>query len=260
MDAPQPLNSQPPSSQPLACQPLDCQPLAEPAAPQLSVLIAALNEAPHLPSLLADLAAAADRIQEVVVADGGSHDGTAELARLAGARVLHCEPCRGAQLAAAAAASGGSWLLLLHADARLPPGWQQLVAAAMARGTGRAWAFQLAIAAPGVGLRLVEVLVGLRSRWRSLPYGDQGLLLSRRRLNAAGGIAPMPLMEDLDLVLRLRRDGRISLLPAALRVSGRRWQRLGILATAVANGRLRRAWRRGESPARLAERYYGRAG
>ena len=106
-------------------------------------------------------------------------------------------------------------------------------------------------------LRLVEALVTLRSLWFQLPYGDQGLLLSRERLESVGGIRPIPLMEDLDLVQRLRRATRIDLLPAALRVSGRRWRRLGVLATALDNARLRRAWRRGIPPDALAARYYG---
>jgi hypothetical protein len=98
--------------------------------------------------------------------------------------------------------------------------------------------------------------VGLRSRWRRLPYGDQGLLLSRRLHEAAGGIAPLPLMEDLEFVQRLRRHGRISLLPLALLVNGRRWRRLGVWQTLLANARLRRAWRRGAPVEQLLERYY----
>jgi len=225
--------------------------------PELSVVIAALNEANGLPSLLADLALGSCQLLEVVVVDGGSGDGTARLARLAGARALPSEPCRGAQLAAGVAATDGAWLLLLHADARLPRGWQGLVSEAMERGPEQAWAFRLRVDAPGPALRLVEALVTLRSRWRRLPYGDQGLLVSRLHLQAAGGISPIPLMEDLDLVLRLRRLGAIGLLPGSLRVSGRRWRRLGVLGTALANARLRRAWRQGTPPELLAQRYYG---
>lgn len=230
-------------------------PLAE-----LSVVILARNEASRLPCLLADLAVAGGQLREVLVVDGASGDGTARLARLAGARPLPCEPGRGAQLAAGVAASDGPWLLLLHADARLPWGWREQVCAAIGRGPGRAWAFRLAVDHPGPALRLLEALVSLRSRWRQLPYGDQGLLLSRELLRAAGGIRPLPLMEDLDLVLRLRRLARIGLLSGALRVSGRRWRRLGVLGTALANARLRRAWRRGTQPQLLAEHYYRGAG
>jgi len=223
--------------------------------PCLSVVIMARNEAARLPSLLADLAGAVDGLHELVVVDGRSRDGTPVLARLAGARVIHGQGGRGGQLAAGVAATEGTWLLLLHADTRLPTGWRALVERAMAEGERRAWAFRLGIEGGGAGLRLVEALVGLRSRWRQLPYGDQGLLIARSWLAAAGGIQPIPLMEDLDLVLRLRRRGPVQLLPATLVVSARRWRHRGVIGTALANMRLRRAWRRGESPERLAARY-----
>ncbi|MCT0208934.1 glycosyltransferase, partial [Synechococcus sp. CS-1332] len=154
------------------------------------------------------------------------------------------------------ARSAGSWLLLLHGDVRLPLGWAPAIAAAIDAGDARAWAFRLRIAGDDPALRLVELAVELRSRWRQLPYGDQGLLLARALHDAAGGIAPLPLMEDLEFVQRLRRQARIGTLGLALRANGRRWQRLGVWQTVLANARLRRAWRRGTPAAQLAERYY----
>ena len=225
--------------------------------PPLSVVIAARDESQGLPALLADLAMAPELVREVLVVDGGSRDGTPRLAALAGARVLHNGSGRGGQLAAGVARSTGAWLLLLHGDVRLPPGWAQTLAVAIAAGETSAWAFRLRIAGDDPALRLVELAVELRSRWRQLPYGDQGLLLARRLHDAAGGIAPLPLMEDLEFVQRLRRRGRIGTLALALRVSGRRWQRLGVWQTVLANASLRRAWRRGTPATQLAERYYG---
>ncbi|MEB3321576.1 MAG: TIGR04283 family arsenosugar biosynthesis glycosyltransferase [Synechococcaceae cyanobacterium] len=224
----------------------------------LGVVIPARNEAVRLGCLLADLQRAPALVRELVVVDGDSGDGTAAVARLAGARVLPHAPCRGGQLAAGVAAGSAPWLLLLHADVRLPPDWPGAVRQALALGEDRAWAFRLRIEGRHPALRLVELAVALRIRWRRLPYGDQGLLVSRRLLAAAGGIAPLPLMEDLDLVLRLRRRAAIGCLGAALRVDGRRWRRLGIWRTGLANARLRRAWRRGVSAGELARRYYGR--
>ena len=192
-----------------------------------------------------------------VVVDGGSGDATARAAGLAGARVLRTPPGRGGQLRAGVAATAAPWLLLLHADARLPPDWVACLRQAIRRDPQAAWAFRLAIAGRDPRLRWLEGAVQLRCRWRQLPYGDQGLLLSRHLLNAAGGIAPLPLMEDLELVLRLRRLAPIRLLPLALRVDGRRWQRLGIWRTAWTNAGLRRAWRRGVPTAELARQYYG---
>lgn len=229
------------------------------AAP-LSVVIAVRNEAARLPLLLADLATEAPLLREVLVVDGGSSDGSAALARLAGARVLVAAPCRGGQLAAGVAASEAPWLLLLHGDVRLPQGWGALLRGAMAgRAAEGAWAFRLAIEGSGAGLRLVEAAVTLRCLLRQLPYGDQGLLLPRTLYVSAGGMRPLPLMEDLDLVLRLRHQARIGLLAAALQVDGRRWHRLGVWRTGWRNARLRRAWRRGATAADLAALYYGGA-
>ena len=230
----------------------------------LAVVIPALREANRLPLLLADLAAApAGLLAECLVVDGGSGDGTAALARLAGATTLNSPPGRGRQLQRGVAASTAPWLLLLHADARLPAGWGAAVQQAIERSAGAhqrpsAWCFDLAVEGSGLPLRLLELAVAWRSRWRQLPYGDQGLLLPRRLLEAAGGIAPLPLMEDLDLVLRLRRQATIRCLPLSLRVDGLRWRQLGVVETARRNAALRRAWRRGCSAEDLAAQYYGR--
>jgi rSAM/selenodomain-associated transferase 2 len=209
----------------------------------------------RLPGLLAQLAQAPQLVAEVVVVDAASDDATALVASLAGARVLRSGANRGQQLALGVAASSAPWLLLLHADARLPAGWAPALVAALAAGDRQAWAFRLAIDGGDPALRLVEVAVWLRSHCWQLPYGDQGLLLSRRQLVAVGGIRPLPLMEDLDLVHRLRRQVPIRLLPLALRVDGRRWRRLGVWRTCWSNWRLRRAWRLGVPAPILADIY-----
>ncbi len=223
--------------------------------PPISVVIAARNEAPRLPALLADLAVAPELIAEVLVVDGASGDATRRVAALAGARVLVSPPGRGLQLAHGIARSSGPWLWLLHADARLEAGWRPAVAAALGLPEA-AWYSHLAIDGSHPALRLVEWGVAWRSRWRQLPYGDQGLLLPRPLLDRAGGLAPLPLMEDLDLVLRLQRHTRLRPLQARLRVDSRRWRALGIGQAALANARLRRAWRRGVPAEDLAARYY----
>ncbi len=227
----------------------------------LDVVIAVRNEARGLPPLLADLARAPrGLVRDVLVIDGGSRDGSQRLARLAGARLHAAEAGRGLQLVQGVAASGAPWLLLLHGDARLPPDWSELVAAAIAAGADTAWAFRLAIAGGDPRLQLVAWAANGRSRWRQLPYGDQGLLLARSLHDAAGGIAPLPLMEDLEFLLRLRRHGAIRLLDGALRVQDRRWRALGVWRTTWINARLRRRWRRGVDPQVLAAQYYGRGG
>lgn len=221
----------------------------------LAVVIPALNEAAHLPALLADLAMAPPGLTETWVVDGGSHDGSPCLSALAGAQVVHTAGGRGCQLVRGVALSTTPWLLLLHADLRLPRQWWAAVERAMA-GPESPWCFRLGIQGFSPALRLVEWGVRLRSGPGQLPYGDQGLLLPRRLLERAGGLRALPLMEDLELVLRLRRLGPIRDLGLPVQVDGRRWQRLGVWGAAWRNARLRRAWRRGVDPSILAERYY----
>jgi rSAM/selenodomain-associated transferase 2 len=229
--------------------------------PSVAVVIPVLEEAQRLPLLLADLACGpAGLVSELVVVDGGSSDGSAELAQLAGATVLHSPASRGRQLQLGVVATTAPWLLLLHGDARLPADWATVVQRALTQPPG-AWYFDLAVQGSGLPLRLLEAAVGLRCWLRRLPYGDQGLLLPRALLQRAGGIQPWPLMEDLDLVQRLRPLAPLRSLRRPLRVDGRRWRRqgawLGVLRVAWRNAQLRRAWRRGVSPEHLATRYYG---
>lgn len=225
--------------------------------PPLAVVIPALNEGQRLPLLLADLAQAPlTLIRERVVVDGGSGDGTPLIARLAGVEVVQSPAGRGQQLRRGISTTTAPWLLLLHADARLCHDWPLVVQRALQEPPA-AWAFDLAIDAPGLSLRLLELAVRLRSRWRQLPYGDQGLLVPRSLLEQAGGMPALALMEDLLLIQRLRAITRLRSLQHPLQVDGRRWQRHGVIGTAWRNAQLRRAWRQGISADQLAQRYYG---
>ena len=236
----------------------------------LAVVIAVRNEAERLPLLLADLNHGELPLAEVVVVDGASSDATATVARLAGARVVRADPSRGGQLALGASLTQAHWLLFLHGDGRLPAGWDRAVARAVAGPVAgglanpesndlgaSAWYFRLTIDASLPALRLVEWAVALRSQWRQLPYGDQGLLVSRRCYLQAGGFAGMPLMEDLDFIQRLHPHGRLRCLGVSLRVDGRRWIERGVWTVGWSNWLLRRAWRRGVGVQELVSRYYG---
>ncbi|MBU6251380.1 MAG: TIGR04283 family arsenosugar biosynthesis glycosyltransferase [Cyanobacteria bacterium REEB417] len=228
------------------------------ALPPIAVVIPARQEAGRLPALLADLARAPDLIAERVVVDGGSTDPTPAVAALAGARVLRAQPGRGGQLLAGIASTTAPWLWLLHADVRLPPGWAAQLRAALATPAPtrpRAWYGDLCIDQGGLGYRLLECLVALRSALLQRPYGDQGLLLRRACYQQVGGLRPLPLMEDLEFVERLGRQGRLCALGLAITVDARRWQRLGLVGTSLSNASLRRAWRRGRSANRLYEAY-----
>jgi len=194
-----------------------------PLLPDLSIVIPALNAAATLPATLAALSGTAG---EVVVADGGSGDGTTGLAGASGARVLVAPRGRGTQLAAGAAAARGAWLLFLHADTRLAPGWEAVAAAHMRTRPDAAGFFRFRLDSADPRARRLERAVAWRCRALALPYGDQGLLIHRGLLARAGGIRPLPLMEDVDLVRRLGRARLVALAADAV-TSASKWERDG---------------------------------
>ncbi len=196
----------------------------------LSVVIPALNAAAGLPAALASVAAAA---LETIVVDGGSSDGTAEIARRLGARVIDAPRGRGVQLRTGIAHACGTWLLLLHADTVLQTGWQQAAEAAMGE-PGRAGYFRFALASAAPQARRLERLVAWRCRVLGVPYGDQGLLVSRALLDEVGGMRPLALMEDVDLVRRIGRRRLVALDAAAL-TSAEKWEREGWLRRSTRN-------------------------
>jgi rSAM/selenodomain-associated transferase 2 len=190
---------------------------------QLSVVIPTLNAAQTLAATIATVHAAA---AEVVVADGGSGDATVAIARRLGARVVAAAPGRGVQLAAGCAAAAHDWLLLLHADTRLNEAWGAAARVHMQTYPGRAAYFSFALDSGDARARRLERLVAWRCRVFALPYGDQGLLLHRNLLRAIGGVRPLPLMEDVDLVRRLGA-GRLTAIAVAALTSAEKWQQEG---------------------------------
>lgn len=227
--------------------------------PGLSVVIPTLNEAARLPATLAALAEGeAVFALETIIADGGSTDGTVALAAAAGARVVAAPRGRGTQLAAGIAAARGPWLLLLHADTRLAPGWAAAGAAfcAEARNADRAAHFRFALASPAARARWLERAVAWRCRVLGLPYGDQGLLIRAAFLAALGGVKPWPLMEDVDLVRRIGRR-RLAGLEAAAVTSAEKWEREGWTKRSLRNLLCLSLHLVGVSPQRIA-RLYGR--
>jgi len=200
---------------------------------RLSVVIPTLNEAGALPALLRDLQGQRGLDTEVIVADGGSDDGTLQLATAAGARVLQAPRGRGRQMNAGAAAAGGEWLLFLHADSRLPA--PELLAQALQHlrsqpGELVAGHFRLRFRRQQPGhdffFRYLEGKTAL-GRPGTI-NGDQGLLLSRRCFAQLGGYDEhLPFLEDQAIAERIFADGRWLLLPGGLETSARRFEREG---------------------------------
>jgi rSAM/selenodomain-associated transferase 2 len=178
-------------------------------------------------------------VQEAIVVDGGSSDGTRAIAEAAGTHLIEAPRGRGSQLDAGAHAARGDWLLFLHADTVLDPGWAEEAQGFIKRvQTGRrdeaAAAFRFALDDDGAMPRFIERLVVWRCCLFGLPYGDQGLLISRRLYRRLGGFRPLPLMEDVDLVRRLKRRELVLLQSRAV-TSGERYRREGYLARSLRN-------------------------
>lgn len=201
-------------------------PARPPRRVSIGVVIPTLNAAEGLPATLDCLqrAAAAGLVGDVVVVDGGSVDDTIAIARHAGVRVLVAPRGRGTQLAAGARAVKGGWLLFLHADTVLGEGWE-LAAADFLDAEGgwmRAGYFRFRLDAADEAARWLETAVAWRNRHLALPYGDQGLLISRVFYDQLGGFKPIPLMEDVEIVRRIGR-ARLRPLEASAITSGRRY-------------------------------------
>jgi hypothetical protein len=219
----------------------------------LSVVIPTRNAGAGLPTCLAALVEGleAGLIRELIVSDAGSEDTTLQIADAAGAVIVQGVASRGGQLRRGAQAAGGDWLLFLHADTILPAGWAGAVSAQMVQGAPAA--FQLGFDAAGVMPRLVAGWANLRSRVFSLPYGDQALLISRVAYEAAGGYADVPLMEDVAMARAL--NGRIVLLPLAVRTSAAKYQREGWLRRGARNLWILTRYLCGADPVQLVDAY-----
>ncbi|MCU0889526.1 MAG: TIGR04283 family arsenosugar biosynthesis glycosyltransferase [Rubritepida sp.] len=222
------------------------------ALASVSVVVPVLNAAALLPPLLDQLSSAG--VGEVLLADGGSVD---DPAALRGARVVAAPRGRGSQCRAGAEAARGPWLLFLHADTELGAGWAEAAVAAM-RDPSRAHVFAFALDDDSPEARRLERAVAWRNRALALPYGDQGLLIHRDLYAAVGGHAPIPIMEDVDLVRRLGR-ARLGWMPVAARTSARRWRREGWRWRSARNVAILTLWFLGVPP-RVLVGLYGRPG
>ena len=192
---------------------------------------------------------------QIIVADGGSQDGTLDVARHAGAIVCEAPRGRASQLNAGARLATGAWLAFLHADIRLPPEAGRGLLQAMQDPSVAAAVWRLRIDARGAWYRVIEFGASLRDRLGGLPYGDQGLLIRRTLFQTIGGYPDLPIMEDVAMIRAVRRQEPIRRLRSALLVSARRWQREGPVRSWLRNVGLLSAFLAGVSPARLTRFY-----
>lgn len=208
-------------------------------APKISIILPVLNEAATIEETLHRLRDIFDI--EAIVVDGGSRDETVAIAKRCGktvglsCKVISAAAGRARQMNAGAVVATGDILLFLHADTHLPPKFDTLVRQALQHPNTIAGAFELRIDANLRGLRLIETMVNMRSRFFSMPYGDQGIFLKASTFHDLGGFPDLPIMEDFEFMVRLKRQGRIVILPVPVITSGRRWQKLGVVRTTLIN-------------------------
>jgi rSAM/selenodomain-associated transferase 2 len=220
---------------------------------RLTVVLPVLNEAAIIVAALQALAPLRARGAEIIVADGHSRDGTAQLAEPFADRVITVRRGRSAAMNAGAAFGTGDVLLFLHADTALPDGTDRLIDAALA---GRAWGrFDLRIAGRHPLLAVVARMINWRSRLTGIATGDQAIFVSRKAFEAVGGFPDLPLMEDIAISRRLKRLCRPFCIATPAITSGRRWEQSGVIRTILLMWRLRLSYYLGVEPALLAELY-----
>ncbi len=221
----------------------------------LSVIIPTLHS-PNIGPTLASIfeAVEAGLLSEVILADGGSGETIARLADEIGAELVVTKPGRGRQLRAGADLAQGSWLLFLHSDTVLSPGWPEAVRAHMA--TGKAGYFRLRFDSNSLPARIVAGWANLRARLFGLPYGDQGLLVPVALYHKCGGYPDIPLMEDVAIARALRGDLRP--IGATATTSAARYQQQGWLRRGAHNLGTLMLYFMGVAPEKLARRYQNR--
>jgi glycosyltransferase involved in cell wall biosynthesis len=190
----------------------------------ISVVIPTVNSERLLPRCFDSLITAAVRgvVREVIVSDAGSSDSTLDIADGAGAHIVHARKSRGQQLAEGAAIARSDWILFLHPETALEPGWEveaeSFIDQAMME-RPRAAVFRFALEDFSGEARRAETMAALRTSWFALPYGDQGLLIPKRLYQKTGGYRALADMEDADLVRRIGRRRLVSLRARAVNIA-----------------------------------------
>tara|TARA_R100001143_G_scaffold60921_1_gene60870 strand:- start:3681 stop:5006 length:1326 start_codon:yes stop_codon:yes gene_type:complete len=224
----------------------------------ISIIIPVFNESLAIRRQLPALYRLKQAGHELIIADGGSHDDSLQVAGdVADHIIVTTPPGRARQMAAGIELASHDILLFLHIDTILPEAAAQLITLGL-QSSGRLWGrFDVHLDGESRGLPMVAWLMNLRSRLTSVATGDQAIFVSRELLDRVGGMPDMPLMEDIALSKRLRRSGRPLNIKVRAISSGRRWDRHGLWKTIGLMWWLRLMYVLGVSPARLHQRYYG---
>ena len=226
----------------------------------LSIIVPTLDSADSIAPTAACLLEGVDRgiVREVVLSDGGSADGLEAVAEELGAEFVRSARGRGIQLAAGANAAQGEWLMFLHADTRLAAGWSTAVMSHIESWPDSAGFFRLRFDASGAWPTVVAAWANFRSRRLGLPYGDQGLLISRNTYDAVGGYSEIPLMEDVEIARQLK--GRLRPLECDAVTRADRYLRDGWLRRGSRNLATLARYLAGTPAKRLLDSYEGKSG
>jgi len=223
---------------------------------KISIIIPTINEANNLPLLLSDLSSI-QKAGEIIIVDCGSEDKTIDIANIYGAKIfISKERNRGLQLDIGAKNSKGEWLIFLHADTRLTHDWFKKINSFLKGSKNIIYYFEFKINHKKKIYRVLEILVNIRSKFFKQPYGDQGLIIHKTIYFKNNGFKNIPLMEDVDFLMRLNKKKDLKQLNFPIFISSRKWERTNIFLQAIKNWHFRRRWLRGESLKSIYSDYY----
>ena len=223
---------------------------------KISIIIPTINEANNLPLLLSDLLTI-QKEGETIIVDCGSEDKTIDIANIYGEKIVKSkERRRGLQLDMGAKNSKGEWLIFLHADTRLTHDWFTKIKSIAKGDRNLIYHFKFKIDDKKIIYRVLEILVNFRSRYLKQPYGDQGLIIHKSIYLRNNGFKKIPIMEDVDFLMRLDNKKDLKQLNLPLFTSSRKWERTNIFLQALKNWNLRRRWLKGESTKYIYSDYY----
>lgn len=220
-----------------------------------SIIVPVLNEAENITLALQALRSYRQQGHEIIVVDGGSNDNTPELATDLCDQLIHSPPGRARQMNAGAEQAKGDVLLFLHVDTTLPENALHHLSTAIIK-SDKVWGrFDVNLSGQHWLLRLVAIMMNLRSRLTGIATGDQCMFVRRDAFNRVHGFPDIVLMEDITLSRSLLTVSRPLCLPLKVTTSSRRWEQKGIIRTIVLMWYLRLAYFCGKQPKSLARRY-----
>ena len=222
---------------------------------KLSIIIPTLNESKRLPLLLSDLSEINNK-SEILIIDSTSKDKTRDIAFINGTRFYKVnKKNRGLQLNYGAQKAKGEWLLFIHADSRLKLNWSRKIEDILKRDSNFIYYFNFKVNNKSFTYRFLEFFVNLRCFLFKTPYGDQGLLISKKNFKTYGGFKTIPLMEDFDFISRINKKNLRSL-KTPIFTSSRKWDEINFVWQSLKNWHLRRLMLKGVSINRIYKNYY----